>query len=332
MAGAWHVIGKEHGTAEVPPSTRVRYGAGTRWSEKLLWGTFKVINELFGDPAPGVGKQAERWVEPGESAIPPAPGTWQLACRENETAELPPQTRVRYGLGASWVEAVVGGRVRANNAAFGDVVPGKAKVLERFYPAPIVDGPGTWAYLGTENSLVEVAPSTPVRYGSKDRWVYKVVWGRFAATNDLFGDPLPGTAKQVEQFLSATPKPQPQGRWLQVCPERGTADVRPGTTVRYGYNSTWVEKIALGPIVASNDVFGDPLVGTRKVLERFEPYEPGRPRPPSEKADPPAYGTRRRSTKAGPNPRSPRWGPGRARGGGERSSPGVQMRRYRCHP
>ena len=53
--------------------------------------------------------------------------------------------------------------------------------------------------LGYENGFIEVKSPLKVRYGSDNRWVEKMVYNTFKATNSFFGkDPAPGVRKQVE--------------------------------------------------------------------------------------------------------------------------------------
>ena len=68
-------IANEGVHAYVPPNTKVKYGADTRWSYRVMGsgnGWFKCDNNTFGDPAPGTGKACYK-VETKPDAPPPPP-------------------------------------------------------------------------------------------------------------------------------------------------------------------------------------------------------------------------------------------------------------------
>lgn len=64
------------------------------------------------------------------------------------------------------------------------------------------------------------------------------------------------------------------GEWVLIAKENGKAVVGANTTVRYGAGNNWFMKEVNGEVVASNDVFGDPIKGVVKVLQKFVPVEP----------------------------------------------------------
>jgi hypothetical protein len=61
----WVHLGWENERVTVPENTRVRYGAPRLWVEKIVSGSFTLGNAVFGDPAPGIRKQAQRYVGGG---------------------------------------------------------------------------------------------------------------------------------------------------------------------------------------------------------------------------------------------------------------------------
>jgi hypothetical protein len=52
--------------------------------------------------------------------------------------------------------------------------------------------------------------------------------------------------------------------WTYGAAEKGSFAVAGNTTVRYGANSTYVQKVLTGPVACNNATFGDPLKGTVK--------------------------------------------------------------------
>jgi hypothetical protein len=55
-----------------------------------------------------------------------------------------------------------------------------------------------WSRIGAENETVTVAPNTRVRYGKGNTWVERTESGTFRADNGKFGDPIPGTVKEIQ--------------------------------------------------------------------------------------------------------------------------------------
>ena len=86
------------------------------------------------------------------------------------------------------------------------------------------------------------------------------------------------TAKLAESVLA--------GQWVDVCEEGATVSLRPGSRVRYGKNGSWVERtigtttphaapsaegsaaLEAISVAATNETFGDPSFGVRKVLQQ----------------------------------------------------------------
>jgi len=59
VMGSWVTVGGENSQVNVPPNTYVRYGAGVKFSQKLMSGIFVANNAAFGDPCPGVHKTVQ---------------------------------------------------------------------------------------------------------------------------------------------------------------------------------------------------------------------------------------------------------------------------------
>ena len=69
--GEWIYLGDEsnHKTYTVPAKSRIRYGKGSCWTEKLLSGKFTANNKTFGDVLPGRLKEVQIWWPAGDSAL-----------------------------------------------------------------------------------------------------------------------------------------------------------------------------------------------------------------------------------------------------------------------
>lgn len=98
----------------VPPNTTVYYGTETRFVSKQKSGNFRVDNNEFGDPAPGIQKSLYLAVRPlGD---------------ERQTIKVPPNTTVYFGTANTYRSKVVSGEFIATNEFFGgDPVPGIIK-------------------------------------------------------------------------------------------------------------------------------------------------------------------------------------------------------------
>jgi beta-glucanase (GH16 family) len=109
-----------------------------------------------------------------------------------------------------------------------------------------------------------------VRYGLRQNWVQKTVSGTAPCSNAFFGsDPLKGVGKEcwAAPAGSTTPPPvsPPPSSWKKIADEGGSFTLSSAQPVRYGLNSSWVEKTVNGAGQCTNAFFGrDPLVGVGK--------------------------------------------------------------------
>jgi len=67
-----------------------------------------------------------------------------------------------------------------------------------------------------------------------------------------------GLAHTIDMLVAAS--------WIQLTGENGAFDLGSPRVVRYGYDTVWVQRI-VSASECTNDVFGDPLVGTYKQCE-----------------------------------------------------------------
>jgi hypothetical protein len=62
--GNWVFVGNEHQKLNVPENSLLRWGAGFKWYEKRVSGSFVATNDFFGyDPLFGTVKIVEMWVQ-----------------------------------------------------------------------------------------------------------------------------------------------------------------------------------------------------------------------------------------------------------------------------
>jgi hypothetical protein len=204
-------LAAEGGSFTVSASTLVRYGAGTRWIEKMVNGTVPCTNAYFGsDPAPNVAKACYAGAAstpppppPPPAPPPPAPAPAPAGALAPEGGSFTVQmaTLVRYGADSRWIEKTVTGTVPCTNASFGsDPAPNVVKACYAGAapaPAPPPPPPAPPAgALAAEGGTFTVAAPTLVRYGADTRWISKTVTGTATCGNAFFGaDPAPYVVK-----------------------------------------------------------------------------------------------------------------------------------------
>ncbi|HSU22969.1 MAG TPA: beta-propeller fold lactonase family protein [Variovorax sp.] len=248
----------EGATFTVGASTVVRFGAGTRWTEKKVIGTATCSNAFFGaDPAPGILKSC---VVGAAATTPPTPGS-SLAS-EGATFAVGAATLVRYGTTARWVEKTVTGTATCSNAFFStDPAPGvlKSCVVGTATTAPPTPG----SFLAVEDAAFSVSAATLVRYGTRTRWVEKTVTGPATCSNAFFGtDPAPYLLKSC---VVGTPVTTPPTIGAILAYEDGTFVVNEPSVVIYGAGMGRVERTVNGTVNCSNAFFGiDPAPGVQK--------------------------------------------------------------------
>jgi hypothetical protein len=82
--------------------------------------------------------------------------------------------------------------------------------------------------------------------------------GGTACTNSVFGDPVPGAAKQCALPTTAA------SAWTFCAPEGGLCAFTGTMEVRYGANGSFVYRTLTAGTVCINSVFGDPAPGVAK--------------------------------------------------------------------
>ncbi len=125
----------------------------------------------------------------------------------------------------------------------------------------------TWTRVAGEwQSFVLAQPAT-VRYGADGVWMEVALpAGTHACNNTYFGrDPLVGVVKRCESIVSAPPT----GAWVAVAPEWAPFVLTTPQRVRYGAQTTWLERdLPAGQAFCTNAFFGiDPLPGIVKGCE-----------------------------------------------------------------
>jgi len=88
-----------------------------------------------------------------------------------------------------------------------------------------------WVKVANENDTIVTPTAISVRYGSGSSWVTATETGTFSASNSTFGDPVPGTAKELDVLETATPQTMTvNGTSVTVPASTQTATSAPTTT------------------------------------------------------------------------------------------------------
>src|SRR5258707_903305 len=99
-------------------------------------------------------------------------------------------------------------------------------------------GATTWTFLASEYQNFTVSGTQLVRYGANSSWIEKTVSGTNPCTNAFFGrDPLYGVVKACYLGSDTTTEV-----WVRVAGENQTFSVTGTQTIRYGANTSWVQK------------------------------------------------------------------------------------------
>ncbi|WP_280151200.1 PQQ-dependent sugar dehydrogenase [Piscinibacter sp. XHJ-5] len=182
-----------------------------------------------------------------------ARAAWVLLANEKQSFTVSGTQTVRYGASSSWVQKSVTSSGQCTNAFFGrDPLQGTVKRCELLVP-------DTWTKISDEGQGFTVSGTQTVRYGASASWVQRSVAGSGQCTNAFFGrDPLAGVVKRCERL----------DVWTRIADEGHSFTVSGTQTVRYGANSSWIQKSITSSGQCTNAFFGrDPLAGVVKRCE-----------------------------------------------------------------
>ena len=133
-------------------------------------------------------------------------------------------------------------------------------------PGPIPTPPPTtsWTFLGNEGAAVHVPVGSALRYGASSLYVYKTaVDASFTVSNEYFGsDPAPGVVKTCDFATAASVIPG----FVKAGNQNEVFNVPASTTVRYGTETKYVDKVMSGTFTADNATFTNPAPGIFKSV------------------------------------------------------------------
>jgi parallel beta-helix repeat protein len=112
-----------------------------------------------------------------------------------------------------------------------------------------------WTFCGWEGAACSFSGTQEVRYGADGSYFYRTLSNGTACTNGVFGDPLVGALKSCA-VRSA--------EWTFCAREYGQCAFSGTKEVRYGANGSYFYRTLSNGTACTNDVFGDPALGTWK--------------------------------------------------------------------
>jgi parallel beta-helix repeat protein len=124
-------------------------------------------------------------------------------------------------------------------------------------------GTESWTYCADEGGVCTFSGTRQVRYGVEGAYTYKTATTSAACTNEFFGDPAVGADKNCAYSNSEVPVASESWTFCagegEVCTFSGTRQVE------YGADGHRFWRTATNSIACTNEVFGDPIVGTYKT-------------------------------------------------------------------
>lgn len=273
----WQRCADEGSQCRFSGEALVRFGADGRYTFGVMRDGADCDTDTFGDPAPGVRKRCEisrNWRDAetyrGWRHRPDAgsgAGGWRFCADEGRTCDAGNgSAEVRFGANGRYATRTVTGRIECNTGRFGDPAPGVRKRCE------VRDDEWTWC--ADERDTCNAPAGAEVRYGANGRYATRQANGPVGCRNTVFGDPVPGVAKQCEYRTAAgssTPGSGPAGPlvWIPCADEGRRCELGAPTIVRFGTGRQFVYAEADRSLSCARDSFGgrDPAPGQRKQCQ-----------------------------------------------------------------
>jgi hypothetical protein len=181
---------------------------------------------------------------------------WMSCAREGETCSFTGTQQVRYGANGLYAYRTLSDGTACTNAVFGDPAPGIPKQCDT---GATSTSTGSWTLCANEGGTCAFTGTQQVRYGANGLYAYKTLSGGTACTNDVFGEPAPGIAKQCHTSTSSA-----STSWSLCATENGFCPFAGTEQVRYGANGWYAYRTLTGGTACTNSVFGDPAPGMAK--------------------------------------------------------------------
>ncbi len=256
--------------------------------------------------APAQAQYGQQAMQPAASTPTEAPAAhraataqagWRPCANEGGICRFDGEALVRYGAEGRYAFRLARNRVFCDNEAFGDPAPDRPKRCEvlpdwrqhdsyrHWRDGGAGAAPAGWRLCAFEGGDCLVDRPSLVRYGAAGRYVTREASRPLRCTNEVFGDPQPGIAKQCEVAVAgATAPPAATGPAVPVVPGAGVAalpwddcaaegsrcSLRGPGLVRYGIPGRYLYREAPDDIVCGNAEFGgDPAPNHPKRCQRL---------------------------------------------------------------
>ena len=184
-ATEWTVCAAEGSVCPFTGTQEVRYGANGSYFYRTLSDGTACNNDVFGDPIFGVAKECAL------STAPPATD-WTVCAAEGSVCPFAGTQEVRYGANGSYFYRTLSDGTACNNSVFGDPISGVAKECALRTALPATE----WTVCAAEGGLCAFTGTQEVRYGANGSYVYRTLSDSAVCINAVFGDPIPGVAKE----------------------------------------------------------------------------------------------------------------------------------------
>jgi glucose/arabinose dehydrogenase len=115
-----------------------------------------------------------------------------------------------------------------------------------------------WTHCAGENNTCRFTGTKVVRYGAGSSWAQGIYINSVACSNSVFGDPIRGTYKSCQIT-------EPQ--WTTCANQDEICRFSGKKIVRYGLNTRWRQGEFTDQVACTNNVFGNPANGVRKICQ-----------------------------------------------------------------
>ena len=210
----WVHCANEGGFCKFNGQKDIRYGAGDRWNYQSARNSIACSNDVFGDPAVGVGKACyyQESRQPDKGWRPPSGRNdghqyqWVHCANEGGFCRFNGQKDIRYGAGDRWNYQSARNSIACSNDVFGDPAVGVGKACyyqearqpdKGWHPSSGYDNgrQDRWVRCANEGGYCKFYGQRDIRYGSGDRWNHQSARNGIGCSNNVFGDPAPGVGK-----------------------------------------------------------------------------------------------------------------------------------------
>jgi spore coat protein U-like protein len=179
------------------------------------------------------------------------PGTWTECAVEDATCSFSGAMAVAYGANGSYKYATKTDGTVCSNNVFGDPLSGAKKAC---YIETIPSTTNAWVQCAAENATCSFNGVMTVAFGANGSYTYATKTNGTTCTDDVFGDPLYGTAK----FCYLLAPPIQAATWTTCATENATCTFKGLHEVAFGANGKYLYGSFTNGTACTKNVFGNP--------------------------------------------------------------------------